>query len=120
MIMKENILINKSFNFAVRIIKLYKYLSENNKEYILSKQLLRSGTSIWANIQESQDAQSKKDFLSKLSISLKESKETLYWLKLLKDTEYIKTNEFDSINKDLLEIIKLFTSIIKTTKQNLK
>ena len=119
MIMKENILVDKSFHFAVRIIKLYKYLSENNKEYVLSKQLLRSGTSIWANIQESQDAQSKKDFLSKLSISLKEAKETLYWLKLLEETNYIKEKDFNSINEDLLEIIKLLTSIIKTIKKNL-
>ena len=115
--MKKNILLEKSFDFAVRIVYLYKYLSEKKKEYVLSKQLLRSGTSIWANIEESQDAQSKKDFISKLSISLKEAKETMYWLRLLKETDYLWCKEFESIEKDLVEIIKLLTTIVKKSKE---
>ena len=110
--MKENnVLVDKSFKFAVRIVKLYKYLSENKKEFILSKQVLRSGTSIGANINEAQEAQSRNDFISKLSISLKEARETNYWIKLLKET--------DNILNDLIELIKLLVTIIKSTKKNL-
>ncbi len=116
--MKENILLDKSFNFAVRVVNLYKYLCSDKKEFILSKQLLRCGTSIGANINEAQDAQSTNDFISKLSISLKEAKETKYWIALLKETEYLTTSEANSISNDLIEIIKLLVSIIKTTKEN--
>ncbi len=116
----NNILVDKSFQLAIRVVNLYKYLCESKKEFTLSKQLLRSGTSVGANINESQDAQSKNDFISKLSISLKEARETKYWIELLKETEYLTNKEADSILKDLTEIIKLLVSIIKTTKNNLK
>ena len=108
--MKEHVLLDKSFQFAIRIVKLYRYLCDEKKEYVLSKQLLRSGTSIGANINESQDAQSKNDFISKLSISLKEARESKYWIELLK--------EADSLSTDLVEVIKLLVSIIKSTKKN--
>ena len=114
--MKENVIVNKSFDFAVRIIKLYQYLNTTQKEFALAKQLLRCGTSIGANIHEAQDAQSKKDFISKLSISLKEAKETKYWIELLKETNYLTQKQAKSILDDLIELIKLLTSIIKSTK----
>ena len=113
--MKDNILLDKSFIFAVRIVKLYKYLCSQKKEYVLSKQLLRSGTSIGANINE---AQSKNDFISKLSISLKEARETKYWIELLRETDYLTDKEANNILEDLIEVIKLLVSIIKTTKEN--
>ena len=116
--MKDNILLDKSFIFAVRIVKLYKYLCSKKKEYVLSKQLLRSGTSIGANINEVQDAQSKNDFISKLSISLKEARETKYWIELLRETDYLTDKEANNILEDLIEVIKLLVSIIKTTKEN--
>jgi four helix bundle protein len=115
---RDNPLSDKSFAFAVRIVKLYKYLCDEKKEFVLSKQLLRSGTSIGANISESQDAQSSNDFISKLSISLKEARESKYWIDLLKETEYLSVLETNSILSDLEEIIKLLVSIIKTTKMN--
>lgn len=115
--MKNNILLDKSFQFSIRIVNLYKYL--NTKEQVLSKQLLRSGTSIGANIYEAQEAQSKKDFISKLYIALKEVRESEYWIKLLKETDYLKVKESNSILKDLVEIIKLLVTIIKTTKEKL-
>ena len=118
--MNDNILVDKSFKFAVRVVNLYKYLSKDKKEFILSKQLLRSGTSIGANINESQEAQSKADFISKLSISLKEARESKYWIELLKETNYLTDNEADNILDDLIEILKLLISIIKTTKENMK
>jgi len=113
----NNVLVDESFKFAVRIVKLYKYLSENKKEFILSKQVLRSGTSIGANINEAQEAQSKNDFISKLSISLKEARETKYWIGLLKETGYLTKNKADNILNDLVEIIKLLVSFLKTTKK---
>ena len=118
--MNDNILVDKSFKFAVRVVKLYKYLCDSKKEYILSKQLLRSGTSIGANINEAQEAQSKADFISKLSISLKEARESKYWIELLKETDYLSENEANSIIEDLVEILKLLTSVIKSTKNNIK
>jgi four helix bundle protein len=118
--MNDNVLVDKSFKFAIRVVRLYKYLCDSKKEYILSKQLLRSGTSIGANINESQEAQSKADFISKLSISLKEARESKYWIELLKETDYLSENEANSIIEDLVEILKLLTSIIKSTKQNIK
>jgi four helix bundle protein len=117
--MKENVVKNKSFDFALRIVKLYQYLAETKKEFILSKQLLRSGTSIGANIRESEQSQSKADFIHKLSISLKEANETEYWIELLYRSNYIDENQFLSINTDVVEIMKLLTSIIKTTKKTL-
>lgn len=118
--MSENVVKDKSRAFALRIIKLYKYLTDDKKEFVLSKQLLRSGTSIGANIVEAHNAMSKKEFISKMNISLKEAAETEYWLDLLKESEYIKPNEYESINNDCGEIKKLLTTIIKTTNKNLQ
>ena len=118
--MKNNIILDKTFNFAVRIVKLYKYLSNEKKEYILSKQLLRSGTSIGANVNESQAAQSKADFISKMSIASKESRESKYWINLLIQTGYLNSNDkhTKSLITEIEEIIKLLTSIIKSTQLN--
>ena len=107
---------NKSFLFSVRIVKLARYLQEEKKEYILSKQLIRSGASIGANIVESQQAQSRADFISKLSIALKEASETNYWLRLLNATDYLSESEFTSIIADCRELEKILTSIIKTSR----
>ena len=106
----------KSFLFSIRIVKLGRYLQEEKKEYILSKQLIRSGTSIGANIVESQQAQSRADFISKLSIALKEACETNYWIRLLKATDYLSESEFTSIIVDCRELEKILTSIIKTSR----
>ncbi len=117
---QENIILDKSFNFAVRIVKLFKYLSNEKKEYILSKQLLRCGTSIGANINEAQAAQSKKDFISKMSISSKEARESKYWIDLLISTNYLKEEDkhVQSLLNDTEEIIKLLTTIIKSSEGN--
>lgn len=114
---KKNIIKDKSFAFAVRIVNLYKLLCER-KEYVLSKQLLRSGTSIGALLRESEHAQSTADFINKLSIALKEANESEYWIMLLKETQYISPTEYESIIHDCQEIIKILISIIKTTKMN--
>ena len=114
---EDNVLVQKSFFFAVRIVNLYKYLCRDKKEFVLSKQLLRSGTSVGANINEAQDAQSRNDFISKLSISLKEARESKYWIELLKETDYLTEKETKSIVEDIIELIKLLTTIIKTTKE---
>ena len=118
--MKENIIQQKSFLFAIRIINLYKYLINEKKEFVLSKQILRSGTSIGANIEESIGGQSEKDFLYKISISYKEARETIYWLKLLKKTEYIKVEEFESIYSDAEEICKILGSIQIAIKKKIR
>ena len=118
--MKENIIKNKSFDFAIRIIKLFQYLQKEKNEYILSKQLLRSGTSVGAMVRESEHAESKADFVHKMAIAQKEINETIYWLELMKATDYLNQTQFETINNDALEIIRLITSIIKTTKTNLK
>ncbi len=115
---KENPLKDKSYNFALRIIKLYKHLIDEKKEYILSKQVLRSGTSIGANIAEGNQAQSKADFIHKLSISHKESFETEYWLRLLRDSEYLSEKQTSSLIDDCKELQKLLTTSIKTAKNN--
>ena len=113
--MKENnVILEKSKAFAVRIIKLYKYLCDEKKEFTLSKQLLRSGTSIGANVKEAIRAQSKPDFYSKMNIALKEASETEYWLELLFESEYITSQEFNSIYPECEEIIKILVSITKT------
>jgi len=117
--MRENIIKTKSFQFAIRIVNLYKYLIDNKKEYVLSKQLLRSGTSIGANIREGLNAESKADFIHKLAISQKECDETMYWLELLKATDYLTEIEFNSISGEAVELMKLLTSILKTTKKNI-
>ena len=116
--MKETLLQKKSKAFAVRIIRMYQFLCEEKHEYILSKQVLRSGTSIGANIREAKRAQSTADFNAKLFISLKEAEETEYWLELLVETEYISTKMFDGINADCEEIIKLLVASTKTIKEN--
>lgn len=115
--MKKNVVKDKSLEFAIRIVKLSKYLSSSKKEFVLSKQLLRSGTSVGAMIRESEHSESRADFIHKLAIAQKEMNETLYWLELLHNTEYLKETEFESINDDGTEIIKLLTSIIKSTKE---
>ncbi len=115
--MKDNVIRDKSFAFAIRIVNLYKYLNETKKEYVLSKQLLRSGTSIGANIEEAIGGQSKNDFISKMSISYKEARETYYWLKILKETDYINEAQFTSMEDNLKEILKIITSIQKTSKK---
>jgi four helix bundle protein len=114
----DNAVEEKSFQFAVRIVKLYKHLCAEKKEYVLSKQVLRAGTSIGANIAESQQAQSRPDFIAKLSIALKETSETKYWLRLLHATGFIPDSHFDSIYADCVEIEKLLVSILKSTKSN--
>ena len=112
----DNVIEEKSFHFAVRIVKLNQYLRTKKKEYILSKQLLRSGTSIGANVAESQQAQSRADFISKLEIALKETTETKYWLRLMKETGYLSESEFKSIFSDCAELEKILVRIIKSTK----
>ena len=118
----ENHIVDKSFDFAVRIVNLCKYLQNDKKEYILSKQLIRCGTSIGANINEAQAAQSTNDFISKLSISSKEARESKYWLDLLTETEYLPKDHSKVIElkKENLELIKILTSIIKTTQEKNK
>ena len=111
--MKENVIMRKNFAFSVRIVNLYKYLSEQKKEYVISKQIYRSGTSIGANIAEAQRAQSTADFVAKMKIALKEANETQYWLQLLHETNYITEKEFTSVHNDLLEILKILTAICK-------
>ena len=115
---QENIVMNKSYAFALRIIKLYKYLVSEQKEYVLSKQILRSGTSIGALIKEAEHAQSKADFINKMNIALKEANETEYWLMLLKDSKYISEESFQSIQPDSSELIKLLVSIVKSSRAN--
>ena len=117
--MKENVVKNKSFQFAFRIVKLYQFLVNEKKEYVLSKQLLRSGTSIGANIEDADSGQTKKDFIAKLSISLKEAKETHYWLRLIFECDYLEQKMYKSFIDDCEELIMLLTSIIKTSRQNL-
>ena len=116
--MKENLLKNKTFSFAIRIVNLYKYLIIEKKEFVLSKQLLRSGTSVGAMIREAEFGQTKSDFIHKLSIAQKEANETQYWIELLFQTEYLTTEQFESLNQNIIEILKLITASIKTAKQN--
>ncbi len=118
--MKESVLKEKSYQFALRVIKLYKYIVAEKKEYVLSKQILRSGTSIGANIEEANQAQSKADFVHKLSISQKEAFETDYWLRLLRDSDYLTEAQANSLLNDCRELQKLLTTSIKTAKENLK
>ena len=113
--MRENVFVEKSKDFAVRVVRLYKYLTETKKENVMSKQLLRAGTSIGANVAEAQCACSRKDFLSKMYIAFKECNETLYWLELLARTEYLNGEEYTSIKTDAVALKKLLSSITKTT-----
>jgi four helix bundle protein len=116
---KESIIKIKSFAFAIRIVRLYQFLTIEKKEFVLSKQLLRCGTSVGAVVREAEHAESKLDFKHKLSIAQKEINETIYWLDLLKETNYLIEKQFDSINSDAVEIIRILTSIIKSTKSNI-
>ena len=113
--MNDNVIENKSFDFAVRIVNLHKHLSAEKKEFVLSKQLLRSGTSIGANVSEAVRGQSKADFLAKMSIALKEANESHYWIRLLYKTDFLTEQEFNSIEKDVVELIKILSSICKTS-----
>jgi four helix bundle protein len=113
---KDNIIVQKSYAFALEIIKLYKLLVDK-KEFVLSKQILRSGTSIGANIHEAVASESKKDFVHKLGIAVKEARETSYWLNLLKDSNYITNDEFNKLNNSCDEIVRILNSIILTTKE---
>ncbi|MCO5250010.1 MAG: four helix bundle protein [Candidatus Kapabacteria bacterium] len=113
----NNIIQDKSFAFAIRIVNLYKYLLAEKKEFVLSKQLLRSGTSIGANVEEAIGGQSKKDFIAKISIAYKEARETMYWLKLLKATQYLEEKEADSILHDVEELCKILSSILLSSKE---
>lgn len=115
---RDNILKNKSYFFALRIVKLSQFLQHDRKEFVLSKQVLRSGTSIGALIREAEFGQSKSDFISKMSISLKEANETNYWLNLLKDSGFLDHILFESLEKDCLELVKLLVATVKTTKQS--
>lgn len=113
--MKENTVQQKSINFAIRVVKLYKYLKEQKSEYILSKQLVRSGTSVGANVSEAQRAQSKADFSAKMYVALKEAEESSYWILLLKEAGFLTDKEFDSMDKDCEELIKMLAAITKTS-----
>lgn len=113
----NNVIEKKSFDFAIRIVNLYKYLNTEKKEYVLSKQLLRSGTSIGANVAEAEQAQSKPDFVSKMNIALKETAETKYWIRLLQTTNYLSEEEASSIFADCVELEKILVSIVKSSKQ---
>ena len=114
--MKDSVVREKSYTFALRIIRAYKYLSQEQREFVLSKQMLRSGTSIGALVKEAEHAQSRADFVNKMNVALKEANETEYWLMLLKDSEYVDEKSYSSIHQDCSELIKLLASIVKTTK----
>lgn len=116
---EQNILKEKSYQFAIRIVKLYQYLKDERIEFTLSKQILRSGTSIGANVEEAIGAQTEKDFYMKLNISYKETRETHYWLRILHDTNYIDDKQFQSIINDCDELLKIIGTIIKTMKSKL-
>ena len=115
----DNIILDKSIDFSIRIVSLYQHLCDKKREYIFSKQIARSGTSIGANAHEAVQGYSKRDFIHKMNIALKESVETEYWLKVLKRASYISQEEFDSLYKDCDELSKILTAIIKTAKSRL-
>ena len=117
--MSKNIIKDKSFSFVIRVVKLFQYLQTEKKEFVLSKQLLRSGTSVGAMVREAEHSESKPDFIHKMAIAQKEINETIYWLELLKSTDYLSSEQFESINADAIEIIKMITSIIKSAKSSL-
>ena len=118
--MKESVIHQKSYAFAVRIVRLSQYLSNEKREFVLSKQVLRSGTSIGANVEEASGGQSKRDFLAKMSIAYKEARETVYWLRLLKDTDYLTPVEFHSIHADADELCRILSKIQTSTKQSIR
>jgi len=113
---RENIIQQKSYDFAVRIVKAYKYMIENKSEYVLSKQLVRSGTSIGANVEEAIGGQSTKDFYAKMTISYKEARECRFWIRLMTDTDFLTKEQGQSLLNDLEEVLKIITAIQKTTK----
>jgi four helix bundle protein len=115
----KSIIKDKSFAFAIRVVRLYKYLVETKREFVLSKQLLRSGTAVGALVREAQNAESSKDFIHKLGISQKECDETIYWLELLKETDYLTDTEFESIHNEAIELLKMIRSAIITLKKKL-
>lgn len=115
--MAENIIMAKSFSFAIDVVRLYRYLCESKKEFVLAKQLLKSGTSIGANVKEAINAQSRKDFISKMNIALKEANECEYWIELLIRTDYLSETEAVTILNDCREINKILNSIVKTSKE---
>ena len=115
--MAENIILNKSKKFAVRVIRLYQFLTNTKKEFVLSKQFLRSGTSVGANVREAHNSQSKKEFIAKMNIALKEAAESEYWIELLHETDYLNEQEFLSIRSDCGELNRLLISIIKASKR---
>ncbi|MBQ7101596.1 MAG: four helix bundle protein [Clostridia bacterium] len=115
--MSENIIEKKSFTFAIRIVNLYKYLTSDKKELIMSKQLLRCGTSIGANVSEAEKGQSRADFTAKMNIALKEANETYYWLRLLNATGYLDNKMFESIENDIKELVAILTAICKKTNE---
>jgi four helix bundle protein len=114
--MSKSIIAEKAYAFSIRVVKMYQHLSAEKKEFILSKQVVRSGTSIGANVEEAIGGQSTADFIHKLSIARKEARETSYWLRLLYDTGYLEEKHFESIHTDCKEIIKILNSIILTSK----
>ena len=116
--MSRNVIKDKSFAFAIRIVKLSQYLTDTKREYFLSKQLLKSGTSVGAMVREAEHAETKADFKHKMAIAQKEINETIYWLELLNKTQFLTEQEFVSMNTDAVEIIKLLTSILKSVKNN--
>ncbi len=116
---KENIVQKKSFNFALEIVQLIKKLQTDNKEYVLSKQILRSGTTIGALVREAEHAESKKDFIHKMNIALKEANETRYWLDILFKSDYIPSQHYHTLNDEVTQLIKLLASIVKSSKQTL-
>jgi four helix bundle protein len=116
--MKENVVKEKSFAFAVRVVNMYRHLTEHRKEFVLSKQVLRSGTSIGANVEEAIGGQSRADFVLKLSIAYKEARETSYWLRLLRETKYLDENEAASILTDLDELLRIIASILISSKNS--
>lgn len=118
--MKTNAIKERSFAFALRIVKLYQFLAEQKREFVLSKQLLRSGTSVGAMVREAEQAESRADFVHKLSIALKEANESEYWLDLLHQSNYLDEKSYASIASDTKDILKLLTSIIKTSKERSK
>jgi len=115
---RENIIKEKTYAFALRVIKLYNYLIETNKEYVLSKQILRNGTSIGANVEEAIGGHSKKDFIARIQIAYKEAREVHYWLRLLRDSNYIDDKLAESLLSDCEEIVAILTAILKTSKDN--
>lgn len=120
LIMKDNVARDKSYALALRIVRLYQFLCEKKKEFVLSKQILRSGTSIGANVEEAIGSHSKKEFASKISIAYKEARETLYWLKLLTDSSYLMEKESESIRKECEELIRILGSTKKTLGEELR